>query len=209
RDVHGCPVDRRHVTSIVYEEIKIDLFGSELGDFVPEMFNQIVSKRFAERLKTSKLSGYQLRPIVRVKVNQSRAKGPELLYLEFTGKGGFDRRLKIRNGKNLCPYCSQEPVVCAGCGEIQRECLNCGKKTLYLPNSSESSDKRGFRLEGYPPEVPVVEAKEWDGSDWFTCGGAPFIGNRAKEWLERTHTYPIEVKKALLNVEGAQRPTNK
>jgi hypothetical protein len=201
RELHECPIDRRHTTGSVFEEIRIDLFGYEVADFVPEMGNEMVSKRFADRLKTSTLTGYRLEPIVHVKVNQSSTKNPELLHLEFAGKGGFNRRLKVRDGKNLCPFCGREPVICPGCGEVQRECLNCGKQTLYLPAAvSGFKDKRGFRLEGSSADTCVVEGREWDGSDFFTCGGIPFISDRAKDWLERIHAHPFQVEEALLNV---------
>ena len=107
-----------------------------------------------------------------------------------------------------------EIVICSGAGfkpdpakaailiELQHECLHCGRKTLFLPRAPEASDKDGFRLEGYPPAKHVVEAKDWDGSDWFECGGVPFVSSNAKEWLEKTHTHPVDIRPALLNVEG-------
>jgi hypothetical protein len=74
------------------------LGGPRLGDFVPERNHGllIVSHAFAERLKTSKLTGFSCRPIVTIDDNQSQTNDPKLFYLELTGKGGFCRRLKVR-----------------------------------------------------------------------------------------------------------------
>jgi hypothetical protein len=62
---------------------------------------------------------------------------------------------------------------------------------------------KAFSLEGYPPEKPVVESAEWDGSDWFICGGVPFVSDRAKKWLEHVFANPIETKAAFLNLANS------
>ncbi len=66
------------------------------------------------------------------------------------------------------------------------------------------SREKGFRIHGYPPDVGIVEAKEWDGSDGFSSGGLNYVNSRAKDWLERTHSSPAQFVPALLNVEGAE-----
>src|SRR5689334_15834886 len=35
REVHDCPLDRRHITDIVFTTIPVELCGSRLADFVP------------------------------------------------------------------------------------------------------------------------------------------------------------------------------
>jgi hypothetical protein len=205
-DVCKCPLDKRHVTGLRVTECTIDLLGgARLADFVPVgvcVGHQIVSEAFAKRLPDSKLRGYVFRDIIKIQVNQTDLKKPKLRYLDITGTAGFDRRLKVRDAANLCPHCGRLPVICPGCGDLQRECLHCGRKTLFLPRAPEASAKDGFRLEGYPNDKHVVEAKDWDGSDWFECGGVPFISTKVKEWLEKTHTHPVDIRPALLNVEG-------
>jgi hypothetical protein len=66
------------------------------------------------------------------------------------------------------------------------------------------SPDKGFRLDAYPPDINVVEAKERNGSDGFTCGGLSFISKRAKESMESTPTRPLELAPALLNIEGVE-----
>jgi hypothetical protein len=205
--LHECPIDKRHEAGIKTTEIRIDLLGEPLlGDLVHEydVGPYIITEPFLRRLKESKLTGFGSSPIVEVVVNQTAFKTPKLFYLEIIGKGGFCRRLKVKGAANACPHCGKEPVVCPGCGRIQRQCLACGKNTLFLPGAPwADSDEKGFRFEGYP-DIDIVQAKEWDGSDWFDSGGMTFISSRAKDWLERTHTYPIEIKPALLDVEGVE-----
>jgi len=204
---HDCPIDKRHVTNVTITEVRLALYGGpRLGDFVPEKNDGllIVSESFAERLKDSKLTGFTCRPIVKIDDNQSQVKHPKLFYLDLTGKGGFCRRLKVRGAPNTCPFCGKEPVVCPGCGVIQRECLSCRQLVLYLPEARMGSRMKGFQLDGYPPDVSIVEAKEWDGSDGFMSGGSGYISSRANAWLEKTHTSPTEFVPALLNVEGVE-----
>ncbi len=206
-DLHDCPLDKRHVTGVRIPEVRLALYGgTRLGDFIPEMNSGllIVSESFAQRLKQSKLTGFSCLPIVTVEDNQSSVRHPKLFYLDLTGQGGCSRRLQVRGAPNRCPFCGQEPVVCPGCGRIQRDCLSCGQLTLYLPKAKMGSREKGFRLDGYPPNVDIVEAKEWDGSDGFQSGGADYISDRAKNWLEETHTSLVQIAPALLNVEGVE-----
>jgi hypothetical protein len=200
---HDCPLDRRHETGVETKEIVIDLVGgNQLGDFIPEVTlgHLIVTEQFTTRMKESGLKGFTFKPIVRVAVNQTGIKTPKLYFLYITGIGGVDRRLKVKGKANVCPHCRMEPVVCEGCGTIQRECLRCGKATLALSGYAQAPDSKGFRFDGYPPEAMVVQADEWDGSDWFECGGAPFINKQAKDWLESMHAFPIASRPALLDL---------
>ena len=97
-------------------------------------------------------------------------------------------------------------MVCPACGHTNwLKCINCDQWTLFLPKIPENSDPNGFVVTGYPPETHIIEGKSWDGSDFFEAGGGtPFVSNRAKEWMERTHIFPVKLVRALLNVEGAE-----
>ncbi len=210
RAIKNCPRDKRHVTGFEYLSMPIDLFGDRLGDFVPHVDDPlgIVSAAFAARLRKTHFTGYKLHPIVKILENESRVKKPELLFLEFLGKGGRSDRLVVKGAPNLCPHCGKVPMVCPSCGQINwPKCIDCDEWTLFLPELPDESHPKGFVVKGYPPDVAIVEGKDWDGSDFFRAGasgGVPFVSNRAKEWMEKTHTFPIKFKPALLNIEGVE-----
>lgn len=113
-----------------------------------------------------------------------------------------DLRWKVKDAPNLCPDCNKEPMVCPGCGRVNTPCCKlCDKWTVYNPKYPEYSDPLGFSLVHLEGDR-IVDGKQWDGSDWFRIEGSPFVSNRAKEWMERTHTHPITFKPALLDIEG-------
>src|SRR5262249_50004502 len=96
RELKDCPTNKKHVTGLEYLKICIDLRGGKhLTDFVPIDCQPypIISERFAARLKESRLTGYKVRPIISVEVNQvHRFPTPKLYYLDFVGKGGRAHR---------------------------------------------------------------------------------------------------------------------
>jgi len=213
-----CSVSKLHDTSFKPAAIRIDLFGKNtLGDFVPlDDGLPVISEPFALRLRTSKLTGWRVQPIVSIGVNQSwfpkrsdirgDLANPKLFYLEFTGNGGQSHaRFDIANAPNECPSCHKEPMVCRVCGHRNwPSCVRCGKWSLFDPKDPEWSNPKGFVLKGYPPQEQIVEAKQWDGRDFFRADGIPMVSKNAKEWLEKTHTFPIAFKPAVLNIEGVE-----
>ncbi len=210
-EVKDCPYDRDHVTDYRQVAITVDLFGGPtLADFVPLSDDPlpIISEQFAERLQTSALSGYRIMPIVQVTCNQTAIVEPKLLYLEFAGKGGIaHHRWKVTGAPNLCPHCHKVPMVCPGCGYINwPKCSNCRQLTLFRPDVPEYSHPKGFRLEesDLGEYVQIVEGSQWDGSDFFRVDRVTCVSNRAKDWLEETHTFPVGFKPALLNIEGVE-----
>ena len=207
-EIKNCPADKRHVTGYKVLEVLLDLFGGPaVGDFVFAWGCPIISEQFARRLNGSKLTGYEIRPIVKVVFNQSRARAPKLLYLEFRGKGGItSHRYQIKGAPNLCPHCKKVPMLCPSCGELNTpQCVHCGQWTLFNPEAPEYSHPNGFRYgAGIPRELVIVEGQQWDGSDFFRADGRACVSNRAKEWLEQTHTFPVAFQPALLNIEGVE-----
>jgi hypothetical protein len=203
--IKKCPLDGAHETDLETEEIVLDLFGGQnLGDFVPAFGLAVISKAFAERLATSRLTGFKTATTVRVACNQSKLKSPRLLELTIPRMAGRSNRLKILNADNTCPHCRREPMICPGCGHLNTpRCLKCGKITMYQPEAPEYSDSQGFEVQ-ITPEQWILEGKGWDGSDWVLGNGGIFVSNRAKEWMERTHTFPVAFKPALLNIEGVE-----
>jgi hypothetical protein len=204
--VYECPINKKHSTGLRERSLVIDLFGKKVVDFVPISLDLslVVSDRFIARLSASGLTGFAIKKVVQVAVNQCKEKDPRLALMEITGKAGRDHRWKIRGAPNRCPFCGHEPLICPTCGFHNHPCVVCDKPTLMGPDAKVPADDRRLRIEAFP-EVKIVEGTDWDGSDWFMVGGM-FISDRAKEWLERTHTFPIDIKPALLNVQGMKNP---
>ena len=114
-------------------------------------------------------------------------------------------RWKVKGAPDCCPHCGKGPLFCPGCGESNvPKCLQCKQWTLFNPKAPEYSHPKGFLLEGNPPKESIVQASEWDGSDWFCVGTSPFISNRAKVWLEEAKATPIRFRPALLDIEGVE-----
>jgi hypothetical protein len=205
---HKCQVDKRHVTRLEYDSIGVELRGpGKLHDLVP-MYDEpltFVTQPFVDRLKESGLTGWSEQDIVRIEWHPPSLMAPRVLYLNVTGSAGRTNRFTVHGAPNLCPHCRRMPMICPGCGANNwPKCEDCDEWTLFLPKVPNCSHPAGFIIEGYPPEVCIVEGKQWDGSDWFHSDGIIFVSNRAKEWLERTHTFPVAFKPALLNIEGVE-----
>lgn len=203
-DVKVCPADPLHVTGHRCIKLALDLFGQDVvGDFVPfpEGIQPIISGDFAKRLRQSGLTGFTIGPQAQVSINQSSVAGPKLFYLCVTGMAGFSGRWRISGAANLCPHCKIIPMICPGCGQTNWPfCENCGRKTLSNI-APEYSDPLRFILDQYEGP-PIVEGKKWGGSDFFIADGMYCVSNKAKEWMEKTHTVPIAFGPALLNTEG-------
>jgi hypothetical protein len=210
QDIKECPIDREHVTDLRTTALTLEVFGGDrTADFVPvaEDADILVTAEFAKRLKDSGLSGFKLQPIVKIERNTSRVKHLTLLYLDITGRGGHNLRTKVKGAPNLCPHCAKEIMVCPGCGRFNwPKCRVCDKFALFRPDAPEYSHPDGFRLAlDFLKDRPnIVEAKDWDGSDFFRQGGSPFCSTRAKEWMENTGTFPVSFQPALLNIEGVE-----
>lgn len=205
--VRNCSIDHRHWRDR-FMRLSLDLFGGDtLGDFVPlyEEYVFVVSQLFRNKLQNSTLTGYATRSAVALGSNQSGVQNPDLFILDFVADVRSGNRLRITEGENTCPHCKQVPMICPHCHFTNwPACINCSRWTLNLPNLPENSDRNGFTVEAYPPEEWIVEGQEWDGSDFFNMQGLAFVSNRAKQWLESIHAFPIEFRPALLNIEGCE-----
>ena len=204
-----CPVDKRHVMKSYDKTREVDLFGRDrLADFVPtgDFSNDLISHQFAESLRRSDLTGFRIREGVTIHSNQTLCPNPRLYFIDYVGNGGICRRFKIRDGDNLCPHCRREPIICHGCGTVFGRCIGCDTITLVRgKGKTEPGDKRLID-EGLPDQL-IVEAREWDRSDFFTVygsGGGWFVNRRAKDWLETHHIQGVRLEAALLNIEGVE-----
>jgi hypothetical protein len=95
-------------------------------------------------------------------------------------------------------------MVCFGCGKTNwPRCDKCDELTLFRADAPEYSHPRGYQLihDAASPPVPIIEGNLGDGTDFF---GSSFVSNRAKNWMEETKTFPVELKPALLNIEGVE-----
>lgn len=204
-EIRNCPVNPKHVTELKLLRVPLEVYGNTVGDFVHAVgCGLIVSERFRRRLMKTDLTGYEIKNIVKIVRNEKYLKGERLFSLDVTGKGGKGlSRWRVKDAPNLCPHCKKEPMVCPGCGRLNTKCFNCGQWAIYQPQHPEYSHLNGFLIEDNS-EFPIIEAKEWDGSDWFRSQGPYMVSNRAKEWMEKTHTFPVEFKPALLNIEGVE-----
>jgi hypothetical protein len=204
RDLFECPVSRMHQTRLSCDSVSVDLFGGpKVGNFVPvcQHGHNIVSAKFADQLKRSGLTGWRVRPVVKVEVNQSKVAHPELLLFEVVGKGGICRRFRVTPPATKCPFCGRELMICPGCGKINSPCWQCGKPTLVAEDENPGPTDKRVRIGKYPDRL-IVEAKDWDGSDLFAVegnGGSWFATNKAKAWFEANHIDEVVFKPALLN----------
>jgi len=204
---YDCKVNKEHETGLRAQEVQVDMFGGRdpLGNFVPLVNHgfTLLSPGFAARLGNSGLTGFDIRPIVKVNVDQTDAGLTRLDELKIVGRAGnCSNRLVFEGGANTCPFCGAVPVVCPGCGEFNNPCPNCGQETLVQRKEDiVPGEQRIFYGLGCEPKIFVVEERDWDGSDWFIVEGRvgnAFLSNRAKEWLEKIHAFDIEIKPALL-----------
>jgi len=204
-EVFGCPEYKYHRTDIVCRSATVDVFGEWPGVCLPlsnHGFN-IASEEFAQEFKRSGLTGVMFRPSVKVSRNYSDIKKPDFVLMDVVGKGGIGRRFKLEGIENKCPYCDKEPIYCPGCSLITRFCHETNAPLL-------GRKAREYASPGIPvidtkfSEKRVVDAKTWDGSDWFVVkgdGGGWFISQRAKAWLESIDARGIRLTPALLNVD--------
>ncbi len=208
---YDCKINKEHQTDLRVEAIQVDVFGGHdpLGNFVNPTNHgfTIISPGFATRLRDSGLTGFDIRPIVKVNVDQTHSGLTRLDYLDIVGRAGNgSNRLVVEGGPDTCPFCGAVPVVCPGCGEFNDPCPKCGQNTIVESKDEiVEGERRIYHGFGNQPKIFVVEERDWDGSDWFFVDGRvgnAFLSNRAKEWLEKTHVFDIEIKPALLARKG-------
>jgi len=205
---NDCTCDPDHVSLEEYVRIAVDLFGGPtLCDFVPVTNHGylIISSRFKEKVERSGLTGWSIKSIVEIRCDQSfRSPHAPLNWmlhcLVCRGHSLRSDRLKVVQGRNLCPHCLSTPMICPGCGRTNWPfCEKCGRATLFNPLHPEYSATNGFVLENYPPQQEIVEGASWDGTDFFYSDGIPFISEKARKWMITEHVDPVEFNVALLS----------
>lgn len=204
---YQCPSNKKHQTGASSEEILLEIFGGpSVTDWVRIADRGgIVTQDFADRVQACKLTGMSFRNCVKVDCNQSKIETPKFLLAEVPGKGGRCQRFKVSGGPNICPFCGLEPVVCPDCRVVFNWCPNCDQRILRDEGDVKLGDIRLVHR-GFPNSL-IVEAKDWDGSNFFAVkgtGGSWFVDRKAKDWLEKTHVTGSKLRPALLNIEGVE-----
>jgi hypothetical protein len=196
---HGCPLDREHVTGYAGHTVAwAELFGGDLvADFVRDCIGQsiVATEEFARRLVDSPLIGLALQEVP-VRLNQSQL--PETMQfrrLDFQGRDCVRKMWYSIPEPNECPRCHFGPIVCPICNETQYHCPEC---KLELVGFTNGPHDRPFTAEVMNATDWIVEADQWDGSDFFA---ERYITCRALRQLLAMQAKPFIVKPVWANVE--------
>ena len=196
---HGCPLDASHVTA--YEGWRVmwaDLHGGDqLGDFVRDSAGPsiVATEDFSRRLLNSSLCGLVSLDMP-IRFSQAELQGvPRLCWLDFQGRRCV-RRMQVHVPEpNECPRCHWGPVVCPACHDTKYVCPKCKLELIGWTNAPHD---RQFTAEIINDTDWIVEAHEWDGSDFFS---ERYITRRALKYLLRVHATPFIAKPCWANVE--------
>ena len=194
-----CPLDASHVTK--YEGLRVSWAemngGNQLADFVRSFMDEfiIVADDFGRRLLESRLRGVAL-VAVPIRFNQSSLQEiPRLCRLDFQGRDCV-RPMQLRVPEpNECPRCRWGSVVCPACHDTTYVCPQC---KLELIGWTDAPHDRPFTAEIINDTDWIVEAHDWDGSDFFA---ARYITRRALQYLMSVHATPFIAKPVWANVE--------
>lgn len=201
--VRKCPRDDTHDPQWHAKELTVDLLGGpRVADFVhlePDQVDFIVSEAFGERLKASGLIGFGLAP-VKIGYGHPSYGKPKLKLLQLRGRKCL-RPLTVRGASNQCPFCGREPLICPACGQWLDPCPKCGEiGTVVRQMHKGTQDKRLIIAER---GKPIVEGKNWDGSDLiFGQGDGRMITKRALDWLLSVHAAPFYARPIRVCVDG-------
>lgn len=189
---HDCPVSPDHVTHSMYKAFEVDLSGgARVGDILPEFSgNVVLSAPFAEKLKNSGLSGFDLLPAT-ITVNQAWGRddgeGPPLFHLRFLGRE-CQRPRKVVGVPNVCPFCGAGPLICPECGYEVSLCPKCDNDTRILSSVHKGAGDKRLRMAAEPKAGEVLDGSRWDGSDFF---GSSYVTRRTVDWLLAVHAAPF------------------
>lgn len=79
------------------------------------------------------------------------------------------------------------------------KCLHCSEITAISARAHKGADDRRLRLSPIPREGPILEGKDWDGSDFLRDS---FITKRALDWLLSVHAAPFVARPARVCIDG-------
>ncbi|NOX53928.1 MAG: hypothetical protein GXP27_05710 [Planctomycetes bacterium] len=202
RKCHKCGVTlQRRLVSLecdLYHDLTYDSFVPVRP--LPTTF--LVVGRFARKLRKSGLRGFRL---VRARIvtssdgNAYRRRDIELYALDFLGKRKL-RPWRFTPGvKNVCPFCGHGPLQCPECGCLSTPCRECGREATVGAQDHGGSGDRRLRVAPLPESGPILEGKDWDGSDFVYHS---IITKRARDWLLSVHAAPIAIGPARVCIDG-------
>lgn len=198
-EIKDCPNDPTHVMHLYYKTTRGDASGyNRLSPFVETsgLFFAI-SRELYSRLNALNVKGARLDPI-KIIVNQSGLKNPEVWALQFVGTS--KKRLpRFIDAANACPHCGKNKIVCEGCGYWNSRCLSCSK--MMVRTQDEQNDGKMLLLEERPFRA-IIEGSGWDGSDLIQVNGRKFASKRFIDWLLRIHAAPFYAEPVYFCVDG-------
>lgn len=201
---YTCRADPNHETGYSKSNYKADLLGgSSLFDFVPDSFcgMVIITRGFWRRLSQSGLRGARAERL-RIAVNQSELKNPDLVRLRFTGSECLRPCTIVPPAPNACPFCGWGPVVCPVCRDVTHQCIRCQQQIVVPEDDLAGPQDKRYGIERVPDKGLVLDGSRWDGSD-FICGpDQGFVTRRVVDWLLREKAGPFEATPCRIDVSG-------
>jgi hypothetical protein len=198
-DLHDCPLDASHVTgSEAWRVSWAELHGGDqLTDFVRDSIGTsiVVTEAFSHRLVESGLRGLASTDLP-IRFSQADlAEIPRLCRLDFQGHKCV-RQMRTRCPEpNECPRCRWGPVICPACSDTTYVCPQCGLELIGWTNAPHD---RPFTAEIVKETDIIIDADQWDGSDFFA---ERYITRRALQYLLSVHATPFVAKPCWTNVE--------
>jgi hypothetical protein len=194
-----CPLDASHVTRYEGHSVSwTDLHGGDhLADFVRDSIGTsiVATEAFSRRLLDSGLQGLALTGLPIRFSQASLPETPRLCRLDFKGHDCVRPMFLRLPEPNECPRCHWGPVICPACSDTTYVCPQCGLELIGWTNKPH---ERPFTAEIINDTDFIIEAHEWDGSDFFA---ERYITRRALQYLVSVHATPFVAKPCWANVE--------
>ena len=196
---HNCLLDASHVTRYEGRSVSwADLHGGDrLADFVRDSIGEsiVATEAFSRRLLDCGLRGLVATDLP-IRFSQSRlSEIPRLCWLDFRGHDCV-RPMRVRLPEpNECPRCHWGPVICPACNDTTYVCPRC---ELELIGWTSALHDRPFTAEIINDTDFIIEAHEWDGSDFFA---ERYITRKALQYLMSVRAAPFVAKPCWANVE--------
>ena len=200
-----CPVNTTHETDLKCTSIRVEVHGENVGPFVPLADHGfvLVSDEFANMLADSHFSGFDLNPKVEV-VDWciSGEIAPNASFVPRDRSRQWDQAIHRSCDDYICSTCGKDGPFCKGCGQMNIMCPNCGSRLINAEwNILTDDDKKRFFWIDALPEVPIIDAAQWDQQDWFSVPcSSDCVSDRVKRWLVENEITQMEIKPAILDL---------
>lgn len=205
RDLHGCSLNRNHVTGYVHENMQLVLFGGScLPSFICDCsgFAILIAGSMKRSLMASTLTGFVLSDVLPIVCNQSEVKSPEIYMLHATGLDCTRPLIRQPPIKNLCPYCGWGPVVCPECFHRAYSCERCGRRIIVAREDHGGDDDPRFSLTPRPENGLIIEGRDWDGSEFLSGGDKVIVTKSAVDWLLKLQDVSFVATPCRVDVTG-------